>query len=98
MLLPSKLLTTLKFSALKLPVLKTAIAVGVAGLAWGTAEVLPIPSLHSGDLSAQQSLAANEKSAHEMQLHDALQYIGEKFSEEQQRLQHQPSAEVVQTF
>ena len=101
MLISAKLFAVLKFSALKLSFVKTTVAIGLSALAWGTADLAHIPSSGVAAGAHHQSTTV-EKSAQRMHMHmhmhEEVQYIGDKFSEEQQELHHQASATLVQAF
>lgn len=98
MLLSAKLFTVLKFSMLKLPVVKTALAVGLGALAWGTANLEQRPSFGSANPVELRQAVTPEESSQHTRLHDEVQYIGDKFSKELQRLHLQSSAALVQAF
>lgn len=98
MLLSAKLVTALKFSMLKLPVLKTALAIGLGTLAWGAADMAQRPSVGSAAPVELRQAATHEESLQHTRLHDEVQYIGDKFLEEQKRLHHQPDATLIQAF
>ena len=98
MLLSTKLVTALSFSALKLPVAKISMAVGLGAAAWGTADMAQRPSVGGDELVAQHQVATTQKSAQDTRLHNEVQYIGDQFLEAQQRLQHQADEQMVQAF
>ena len=100
MLLSAKLATALKFSALKLPVVETALAagLGLAALAWSAADMSLRPSVSGAAPVELRQAATKEESAQNTRLHDEVQYIGDKFLDEQQRLHLQPVATLVQAF
>lgn len=61
--LPVKLLTALKFSALKLSVVKIALTVGLSAIAWGAGSSLLPPSLSSQGAEVQGSAQATSHGA-----------------------------------
>lgn len=98
MLLSTKLSAALKFSAFKLPIVKTAMAAGLGALTWGSAEMVQRPSIGGADYVAQSQAATTQQSPQLARLYDEIQYIGDKFLQEEQQLSRKSDDAVVQAF
>lgn len=98
MLLSAKLVTALNFTVLKVPVAKAALAVSLGALAWGMNGEAQRSSVGSVDLSAPHQTETAEELAQHIRLHDEVQYIGDKYLEDEKRLQQRPGEAVVQAF
>ena len=100
MLLSTNLSTLLHLSPLKLPAVKTALVVSVGAITWGGGYAIEHTSWAHGDhtVVAQHQTNSTVSSTAYLLARDEVQYIGDKFSADQQRLQAQPSEESVPSF
>ena len=98
MLLTTKLFTVLHFSGLQLPILKTALAAGLAVLAWDATDMTNLLPVGDADHVTQRQAETTTSPLQFMWLHNEILNISDKFLVEQQQLDRQPSETVVETF